>query len=615
MKNKILVLIFLSLILIIFAEGFISGACSGIVHACSSHNGNQSACTSAGCNYNSNQNTCTSSNHIGCSTYTEQSSCELHACIWTPASASEGGGGGVQPVIGIFPRNPLGGDNVGYKKVIQLEVQIFYLGKPSNGPSVKANSTMFGEINLNHHKGSSDGTYMANVTLKEAILPGVQRILYTAEYSNQFNEASFLINLVYPLKINTSLKQEYRKGEDIIFKGEVLDLDNLPIKKANINIKGYVQKNKIFDISTISNENGSFSADYFLKYYDQEGTWDIIITALSEDGRIGGINLPIEVLSASGVDYYFVNFLSPLENSVYKRGEIIPITIEVKDIETAVEGASVVISDLNKELTTLKEVQPGIYAGEYLVKLDDEIGKLFFKAEVIKQTENFKKVGGANIPLEIESAKMNFAFISPETDVTYTNSRLKIKLRLSYPDGSLVKGASIDVSLSNGKNIFLTETADGIYNGDYFVPEEDLGSLTLAVSVKDIEENIGELTKTIYIKKRSAIENILSLVLDFIKKYLWVIIIFLIISVLIYRVNFEIAWFENKLVKIREEMKRIKSMQIETEKKYFKEGSLSKREFKGIMAKYEERLAKSQETMNYYEKKLLEKLNQYKQNK
>jgi hypothetical protein len=105
------------------------------------------------------------------------------------------------------------------------------------------------------------------------------------------------------------------------------------------------------------------------------------------------------------------------------------------------------------------------------------------------------------------------------------------------------------------------------------------------------------------------------LVLDFLKKYAWAMIIFFVISGFIYRVNFELAWIKGRLVRIKEEMKRIKLMQIETEKKYFKEGSLNKREFKRIMIEYEERLSKSQETKSYYEKKLVEKLKQYKQDR
>lgn len=611
MKNK-LFLIFFSLILIIFAQGFISAGCSGTPAACNTNNGDQPGCVAAGCTYGPGISC--HGTPAACSTFITSTTCTDNACTWTDSPATiVQGGGTTQAIIGVFSRSPLGGDNVEYKKVIPLEVQVYYAGKPINTPFVKANSSMFGEVALTHPAGSPDGTYRTNVTVNENTLPGTQRIVYTASYLGQFNEISVLFNLIYPLNVNVPLNNNYNKGDDLVFKGTVFDLKNVSIPNANIKVQGYSQGNKIFETSAISDQNGSFSTDYFLKYYDKEGTWNIVITALSNDGRVGGIGIPIEVSSASGVDYYIVNFLSPLQNSIYKRGEIIPITIEVKDIQNVIRGASVTVSTPNKDITTLKEVQPGVYSGEYLIKSNDELGKLFLKADVIKQLQDFKKVGGASLPIEVGSAKIDFAFISPDTDVTYTNSRLNIKIKLTYPDGSLVKGASIDASLSNGKIISLTESSDGIYGGDYFVPEEDLGSLTMTLNAKDIGGNLGGLTKTVYVKKRTAIENILFLVLDFFKKYAWAIVVFVVISGFIAKPNFELAWIKNRLTKLKEEMKRIKLMQIETERKYFKEGSINKREFKKIMTGFEDRLTKSQETRDYYEKKLVEKLKQYKQ--
>lgn len=62
---------------------------------------------------------------------------------------------------------------------------------------------------------------------------------------------------------------------------------------------------------------------------------------------------------------------------------------------------------------------------------------------------------------------------------------------------------------------------------------------------------------------------------------------------------------KRKIKKSIEEQKNLKAMQIETEKKYYKEGIITKREFRDFIEKYEERLAKAREDEKIYKKKLI----------
>ncbi len=56
-------------------------------------------------------------------------------------------------------------------------------------------------------------------------------------------------------------------------------------------------------------------------------------------------------------------------------------------------------------------------------------------------------------------------------------------------------------------------------------------------------------------------------------------------------------------------------MQIETEKKYYKEGAITKKEFRDIMEKYEERAVKAKENEKIYKEELTEKLDKIKKKK
>ena len=627
-------LVFLAVILSILVSyknnqqiitGFaVSGTCSGTAHACSSHNGDQTACTAAGCNYNTNNNKCTAS-HNACSTYSSQSDCELHACTWTADSggndttttttttttATEGGGTSVQEVVGLAPRYPLGGDLIEHG-TLQLKVQVYYAGEPSNGASVIANSTMFGEIKLVHEPDLPEGIYVANVTIGKDVEEGPQRIFYTVRQGSQYNEASLLVEVEPGLNIAINLAQKYNKGDSIEFSGIVLNPDGEPETNAVVIISGYKEDNKIFSLGAKTDENGTFSAPYLIRYADPEGVWNIKIEATSEDENVGIKTLSSTITVPPGVVYYSVNFLSPLAESLYRRGEVISISVEVKEIDAVLEGASVVVYTPSDEAITLEEVSPGVYAGNYVVKPDDSVDDWFLKAEATKQIGKLIKVGGANLPIKIGSTEIKFNILSPESEITYTNSRLKIKTKLTYPDDSLSKGAVLNAFLSNGEIIPLLEKSDGVYEGEYFVTTEDIGTLNVEINVKDANGNFGTFKQSLFVRKRSVIGNILAYVQDVAKKYWWAILAFLIAAALIYKPGFEISFVKRKIQRSIEEQKNLKAMQVDTEKKYYKEGKITKKEFRDIMEKYEERLAKAIENERIYKKGLTEKLERIK---
>lgn len=517
------------------------------------------------------------------------------------------GGGGVQSVIGIFPREPLGGDSVFYG-ILQLKTEIFYAGKPINSMNVKANSSMFGEVVLKHEKSFPDGVYIANVTIDKNTKLGQKRIVYTAGGTEQYNEASFLVDLKPNLEIVTDLRKIYYKGGAMIFKGTVFNKEKEPEQNTTVQISSYKDKNKIFSISAISDEKGNFYSEYLIKHGDPEGIWEITIDAESREKEFGTKSLFTQVNVPENFLYYSVNFLSPLKEKSFRRGEIIPITIEVKENNEFVKGASAIVYTPLDEKIILKETADGKYSGNYVIKPNDPIDNWFLKTEIKNTIGDSTKVGGASIPIIVGPTEIKFNVLSPVLDTLYTNSRLKIKIELTYPDESLVKGANLNAILSNGKTIPLLETSDGIYECSYFIETKDIGALNMKIEAEDINNNFGNLDKTIFIQKRSFIGNILTFIQEIIRQYWWAIFAFLIAAALIYKPSFEILWIKRKIQKSIEEQKNIKAMQKNAEGKYYKKGELTKKEFKDIMEKYEERLARANEDEKIYKKKLIKKL-------
>ena len=116
------------------------------------------------------------------------------------------------------------------------------------------------------------------------------------------------------------------------------------------------------------------------------------------------------------------------------------------------------------------------------------------------------------------------------------------------------------------------------------------------------------MDKVFYVKERSFVGNIFALIFDGIKQFWWEIMIGLILVGLFFKPKVELSWIKGKIKKSLDEQKKVKAMQIETEKKYYKEGAITKKDFRDIIEKYEERTAKAKEDEKVYTKKLNEKL-------
>ena len=502
-------------------------------------------------------------------------------------TVSEGGGVGVQKIVGIYPIYPVNEETL-KNGDYEFLVKITYGGSFTADAKVTVNSTLFGIVDALYTEGITS-IYNAKVTIKD-IQKGKYRVRYKAE-DKEKEEHEIFINLNPELKIETTLNNKYSKGENIKFSGIIKDYKNESQKNVDITVKGFYI-GQLFEKNITTDNNGKFSIEYLVSYADPVGIWDITISAKDKYGNSGTIVFHPEI-KMSGIANYIINFMSPITESSFKRGEIVPISIELKEKESLVENAKVTFFSPKGTKIDLKETGKGIYSIDYIIGNTDPLGDVRFKVEATKQIkEGVTKVGGESTLIKILSSEMNFDIQNPSSDTAYTNSRLKFYIKLSYVDGSLVKGSNVKVDISNNKTIKLLETEPGIYSGYYLVNEEDLGILNLKISAEDFYQNIGSTELVIYVRQRGFVGNLLALFYEqIIIRYWWAITTIIAALLLYYRTYIEKKYLNYNLLRIKKEQKDIRLMQIDTEKKYYNEGSLSKIEFKELMQNYEKRLA------------------------
>src|SRR3989344_4488866 len=449
----------------------------------------------------------------------------------TTTTTESGGGGGIQKVVGVIARDP---ENEGtLKRGTHLFLtQVYYVVEPSNDAKVTAESSVFGKLNfpliksLARYSELDDGFYGLNITIGKNVTKGRYKILYKAEQGAQYDEFALLIGIDPELMINASLNEEYFKGQNLEINGFIYDFNGTPPTDLNATIFAWHEEGLIFKNDVSIEKNGFFQYIFPISFGEPDGIWDIKIEAKDKDGNEGNLNLKTNVLTPKGVAFYSVTFLSPLENGEFKRGSIVPLTVEIKKGGKPIENASVDFRTPKAEITSLQEVAPGTYTAEYKIKQDDSLGKWYIAVQAVKTINNITKAGGTKIPVTIWPATLNLALVEPTKTDFFTGLQTEIKGELSYSDGTKIEKADVFATIGN-ETIKLIETSLGEYSAFYLFTEKDVKAASLQLSASDIFGNSVALTpKAIVVEQTGKFGLILRLFYHKVLARYWYLFVF-----------------------------------------------------------------------------------------
>src|SRR3989344_3076038 len=382
----------------------------------------------------------------------------------TTTTTESGGGGGIQKVVGVIARDPENLETL--KRGTHLFLtQVYYVGKPSNDAKVTAESNLFGKLNFPLRKTvarysiSDDGFYGLNITIGKNVTKGRYKILYKAEQNSQYDEFAILVNIDPELRIDASLNETYFKGQNLEISGFIHDFNGTPQENVSATISASHEGVLIFKKGVSIYKSGFFQYIFPISFGEPDGIWDIKIEVMDKDGNEGNLNLKTNILTPTGVAYYTVTFLSPLANGEFKRGSIVPITVEIKEGGKPIENASVDFRTPKAEITS----------------------------------NNITKAGGTKIPIVIWPATLNLVLVEPKKTDFFTGLQIEIKGALSYSDGTKVEKADVFATIGN-ETIQLIETGLGEYSAFYLFTEKDVKAASLQLSASDIYGNSIALT-------------------------------------------------------------------------------------------------------------------------
>ncbi len=457
------------------------------------------------------------------------------------------------------------------------------------------------------------GYWGIQTEISKAIMPGEYVITINAQTTDSSDSEviKVVVNPNLTINLQKSLKQSYSKGERIYFEGNVIDAAGIKQINKSISIKLINKDTRILDKTIWLDNLGSFKEDYLISFADPDGDWKVMIQTQDKYGNYGELVYNIPVRTPVGVAYYTINFLNPLTGAKYKRGDIIPVSIDVKEENKLVKNASVSFLTPFGDYINLNEIKEGTYSGEYKIPLNAPTGNYRLAVQAVKKDDKeIVRAGGNSIPLVIEPVELTINILSKER--TYTNTKIKLSVKVVDSEGNAIKGASAFAELSNNEKVELFEGGDGVYSAYYSVKPEDIGTLTANYKVNDAEGNYVLSEKQIFITKANAVEVVIYNVRGYASRYWYAIIAILLIASVITMPEVSRKIKIARLRKAEKEQKTAKEMQIETERKYYKEKSINKEEFNTLMKDYEERITRSKEEQKNLEEQLSKKLKRIK---
>ncbi len=428
----------------------------------------------------------------------------------------------------------------------------------------------------------SDNVYAAKLRIAKDAPEGSNPVNVDLNFLGVKGRATF--NLVVNPKLSTTLNTASAYAL-----GDIIDLSGTVSKKGEpislpLDINVAYEGTLVHSRRTQSDENtGGFSATYHSTMIDPAGEWKITVSGADAQGnyvlleKTTGVNVPRAVLPLS-----IEQLITPKPK--YSRGEELQLAMRVRDEAGAsVNGAGVVVVAPNGEKISLQELQPGQYTAVHPVAYDTPLGFQEFKTVAISASESIQYRGSSSMGFFVEPAKLQIAVLSPDKRHFRLGETALFEIEVSYPNGEFVPDANLQ-GLVGGSVLSFLPVARGVFESTYTFQKGDEGSAKIYIEAKDRYGNSGLETRQIEISGETV-----WFVFQENAQYIAAAAIAVVI------VGSSLGYAYAKRTRRKRLIKRrayLTALEAELQKGYYEEGTVSKKEFKGRMEKYEKELAR-----------------------
>jgi hypothetical protein len=421
--------------------------------------------------------------------------------------------------------------------------------------------------------------------------PGLYTYQISASSENVNHSLSLHINVTTNLNVTIHTdKNHYLKGQTIHLFGNATTTEGYRLDDSDVMI--WIATGKR-DISLTTHlRNNSFDYYYPISYGDNEGQWTIQTRVVDNNTFVGIQTTNLTVSLPPGILRYTIDFFSPPNNAIYRRGDSFSISVYVSENSIGVQNTTTQCTLPSMETIPLLEYSPGNYKQNYTIPWNAPLGEMFFTIDSIKNTSGILKAGGSALSIIVEPAPLQLTVVKPTSLQVSTPSTIPFEVEVRYPDSTMMTNGDVFLVTPRG-NISLQDENNGIYTVTISVTDQDVGSQVIEIHARDSFGNAGTMKKIVVVLPVSQSSVFVSFI------PLFAACACCIIGVVCTRRFYK----GHHLRSIQEEMKATQRLKEETGKKYFVEGSISKEIYEALMYEHVERYSQLQKE----ERKMLNK--------
>ncbi|MFH0818240.1 MAG: hypothetical protein V1909_06445 [Candidatus Micrarchaeota archaeon] len=465
-------------------------------------------------------------------------------------------------------------------ETVALKLSARNEGAPLTGAAVSA-SGFFGSVSLfdGNDNAPGDGIYAANVTVPRDAF-GVLPIVFTVKGKGVSEERATLVRVVSGMAVFAEIAKSQKLGDVVPVRGSASSLGRPADGEARAEF--YSPSGKLIFTEKATLANGSFAFSYHSTLTDELGNWSVMVNATDGLGNSGSWAGDFALAKLAPGSFLEVEHISPVAGA-YSRGSTLSVSVRVKIEGKPLSGAKVFFFSPANAPVEMSEVGSGVYGATYKIAQGDPLGAWAVVSRATATTDSGTVEGGSSYKVNVVPSTIRVEITRPVQAEFSVGDMMEVVATAEYLDGESVT-ATRAFAVIGGDRVHMEQSQPGAFFAYYSIPEEKQGELMLTVEIEDGAGNFGSKGATVSVRGTA--------LLYLIDKNRFIVIpavIAILIAIGTFCKNCLRSSKKGNLLKRKEQ---VIALQAKLQGQYLKEGSVDRKTYYDLSAKYDSELQK-----------------------
>jgi len=300
------------------------------------------------------------------------------------------------------------------------------------------------------------------------------------------------------ITLTNQLEESYERSTKLNISVSVKYKDETPVDSGGVSLEMTRENRRKGPFPFAMTSPGRWAISYKIPISEQEGRWDLKITAVDDSGNMGDLSLSILIVPARLI----IQPLEPLGHDFY-RTQSIPISVvvkypsyEVSSEENVVVNASLIHLEKGVVSSGVLRFSAGSWRGGVKVPKDAPLGECFLR---IFAKDSYGNSGYLNNTVYVSKAILDVTVEDLKDVYQVGFDTVRLKCVVKYLDGSIMNEGNVTATFSSGatNTTIVLKYSNGEWVGEYGIPiTAPTGDFVVSISVADSYGNTGVTRRT-----------------------------------------------------------------------------------------------------------------------